>query len=237
MNKNTTLATGKTGYDFGYMIVHHPSVLHNAKLNSVVIRGNINKSIIEVAMYRSNRDIRKNLSSQHVLHIQPKTPFSINYLSWRRAQCIDVNVQDFTVINPLLGPENLDMLKDLKAVKDSQKGKRVYKVYNTSTERKLNFEIPRDRSVFEFVFPRTTVVNDDSFSGSLLQNRTFWTIKLSGRVTTCPGYLNIRMADQDQPNMDVYHYDIGKFVLTDVTTLPKYGDGRPRSTQHGCLSL
>ena len=45
------------------------------------------------------------------------------------------------------------------------------------------------------------------------------------------------MEGQDQPNMDVYHYDIGKFVLTDVTMLPKYRDGMPRPTQHGHLSL
>ena len=38
-------------------------------------------------------------------------------------------------------------------------------------------------------------------------------------------YLNIGMEGQDQPNMDIYHYCKGKFVLTDVTTLPKYQDG------------
>ena len=123
-----------------------------------------------------------------------------------------METDNFITIKPSGSINNFQSFSSLTAKIAYEHNERVYKVYNNSGSHYVHVEVPQGRSVLKYAFPETVVLNDRSFAGRLLKNRTFWTIRLTGRVSSCPGFFVVRLTDQDRPDVEVYHYDVGKLV-------------------------
>ena len=198
------------GHDFGYMVLQHPSVLRNATTKMVMISGEAGKSNFDVGWYETEKELKPSSATQK-LSIQPKEPFKINSNEWARGNCLTLDTERFITISSSQPRNNFKKFSKLSASVAYVRNTRVYKVYNNSGPRQIHVEMPQGRSVLRYAFPKTVIFNDRSFTGRLLKNRTFWTIRLAGRVTSCPGFFVVRLTDQDRPDVDVYHYDIGEF--------------------------
>lgn len=206
--KNRSKETAeKRSRDFGYMILRHPSILHKTVSRDILIKGGIHEAKFAVGWYKNNNHVFS-AGKKKVLQIQPKMPFGVNTKTWPKQQCESVNKEHFVVLP--FRDENFQEFPNMSAEIDWEDRRRVYKVYNSTTRRVLEFEIPENRSVFQYSFPETVIVNDNTLIGKLLRNRTFWTIRLSGRVTTCPGFFSVELTDQDKPQVKIYHADIGE---------------------------
>ena len=211
-NNNREGVTSHGGNDYGYMVLKHPSLLKNDMNKMVMISGRAGKPEFDVGWFKTETERREqNLSEKRA--IQTKEPFKINSRVWPGENCQTFNTERFVPISSSGPISNFKKISKLSAQVAYENDTRVYKVHNNSGLRQVHVEIPQGRSVLQYVFPDTVIFNDRSFTGQLLKNRTFWTIRLTGRVSSCPGFLVVRLTDQDRPDVDVYHFDIGKFVL------------------------
>ena len=207
-----------SGHDYGYMILKHPSVLRNDMTKIIMVSGKAGKAKFDVGWYKIEEEF-KTSSATRRLSIQPKEPFKINSNDWPSENCQTLDTEKFITISSGASVNNFKTFSKLTAQVSYEQNTRVYKVYNNSGSRQVYVEVPEGRSVLRFAFPETVIFNDRSFTGKLLKNRTFWTIRLAGRVSSCPGFFVVRLTDQDRPDVDVYHYDIGKFGYLSVMNL------------------
>lgn len=210
-NFNRSTSQDINGHDYGYMVVKHPSTLRNDTTRTIMISGEAGKSQFEVGWYETEKELKPSSATQR-LFIQPQEPFKINSKDWPRENCQTLNTENFATISSNKPITNFKKFPKLTAHLAKEENIRLYKVYNNSGLRQVEVEMPQGRSVLRHAFPETVIYNDRSFTGHLLKNRTFWTIRVAGRVSLCPGFFVIRLTDQDRPNVDVYHYDVGKSV-------------------------
>lgn len=197
-------------HDYGYMVLKHPSVLRNGVTKMIMISGQAGKTNFDVGWYETEQELKPSSATQK-LSIQPKEPFKINSNDWAHENCLNFDTERFITISSSKPINNFKKFSKLSASITYLQNTRVYKVYNNSGPRQVHVELPQGRSVLRYTFPETVIFNDRSFTGQLLKNRTFWTIRFTGRVTSCPGFFVVRLTDQDRPEVDVYHYDIGEF--------------------------
>ena len=217
-NYSKEIEKGTTSYDYGYMILKHPSVLKNDMRKTVMISGKAGESNFDVGWYKTEQELESlNPANNKTLSIQPTEPFKINTNDWPKENCQTLDTGKFVLISPSTPIDIVKKFTQLTAKVAHEQNTRVYKVYNTSGPHQVRFEVPPERSVMQYAFPETVILNDRSFSGKLLKNRTFWTIRLTGQTTSCPGYFMVRLTDQDRPDVDVYHYDIGEFAHSYLT--------------------
>ena len=212
-NYSKEIERGRTSYDYGYMILKHPSVLRNNMRKTIMISGKAGESSFDVGWYKNEKEL-ESPNPANTLSIQPTEPFKINTNDWPREKCQTLDTEKFVIISPSATVDNIKKFRQLTAKEAHEHNARVYKVYNNSGSHQVLFEVPPERSVLRYAFPETVIFNDRSFTGKLLKNRTFWTIRLTGQASSCPGFFAVRLTDQDRPDVDVYHYDIGEFVLS-----------------------
>ncbi|KAL9986473.1 hypothetical protein ACROYT_G000628 [Oculina patagonica] len=206
-NYSKEFESGTTSYDYGYMILKHPSVLRSNMRKTIMISGKAGESNFDVGWYMTEKEL-ESPNPATTLSIQPTHPFKINTKDWPRENCLTLDTEKFVIISPGVSIDNVKNLAQLTAKVANEQNARVYKVYNTSGSHQVHFEVPPERSVLRYAFPETVIFNDRSFTGKLLKNRTFWTIRLTGQASSCPGFFMVRLTDQDRPDVDVYHYDI-----------------------------
>ncbi|KAJ7385349.1 hypothetical protein OS493_016426 [Desmophyllum pertusum] len=207
MNFSKEAGRGKNSYDYGYMIFKQPSVLRNNTRKNILINGKAGKSNFDVGWYKTEQEL-ENPTPVNTLSIQPTEPFKINTKDWPSENCQTLDTEKFVTISPSASIDNVENFAQLTAQVAHEQNARVYKVYNNSGSRQVHFEVPSERSVLRYAFPETVIFNDRSFTGKLLKNRTFWTVRLTGHASSCPGFFVVRLTDQDRPDVDVYHYDI-----------------------------
>lgn len=206
-----------TRHDFGYIIVSHPTaVLQSMMGNQILVSGNTHDNEFEVGTYQHEADVTNTIATgpkSNEIHVQPRIPFGISSKTWNKRDCdADINQTSggFAVVQDKKSHQNFQRLPNLTAILDRQDSVNVYKVYDNKQSHRINFGMPRNRSVLRHMFPKTAIVNDDSLVGVLLRNRTFWTLRYTGRLMECPGAFNLRLYDQDIPSVEVYNYDIGE---------------------------
>ena len=198
-----------TGYDYGYMILKHPSVIRYDKSKIIMISGKAGESNFDVGWYKTEQELESPNPASN-LSFQPIEPFKTNTNAWSKEDCQTLNTEKFTIISASASIDNVETFTQLTAKRTHEQNTRLYKVYNKSDSQQVSFEVPPDRSVLRHTFPETVIINDRSFTGKLLNNRTFWTIRLTGQASSCPGFFVVRLTDQDRPDVEVYHYDIGE---------------------------
>lgn len=201
------------GYDFGYMVLKHPSVIRYDKRKIIMISGRAGESKFDVGWYKTEQEL-ESLNPSNVLSFQPTEPFKTNTKTWSKEDCQTLDTKKFVLISSSSLIDNVEPFTQLTAEIAHEQNTRVYKVYNKSDSQQISFEVPPERSVLRHTFPETVIFNDRSFAGKLLKNRTFWTIRLTGQARSCPGFFVVRLTDQDRPDVhvEVYHYDIGELV-------------------------
>lgn len=208
-----------TGHDYGYVILKHPSVTRYDKSKIIMISGKAGESNFDVGWYKTEREL-KFRNSASVLSFQPSGPFKTNANTWSKEDCQTLDTEKFVIISPTASIDNVEKFTQLTAKIAHEQNTRFYKVYNKSDSQQISFEVPPDRSILRHTFPGTVIFNDRSFAGKLLKNRTFWTIRLTGQASSCPGSFVVRLTDQDRPDVEVYHYDIGELSFVLPNPLP-----------------
>lgn len=203
--RNTT--QDLNGRDYGYMVLRHPSVLRNHTAKIIMVSGEIGKVNLSVGFYEIKNDVKLSGATQR-LFIQPREPFKINSDEWPGENCQAMDTEKFNIVSPSKQMSSFKSFPQLTAHVAYEQNVRVFKVYNESGPRQVHVEMPKGRSILQYAFPKTTIINDRTFDGRLLKNRTFWTIRLRGRVSSCPGVFAVTLTDQDRPDVVVYHYDI-----------------------------
>lgn len=213
-NKNYSNEDGRgtTSYDFGYMVLRHPSELRSDQTKVMMISGNAAESNFDVGWYKTEQELESLNTVNDKLYIQPTEPFKINTNTWPREKCQTLDTEKFVVISSSASISTTEQLTQASAQVAYEDSDRVYKVYNNSGSHEVHIEVPSGRSILRHAFPGTAILNDKSFTGQLLRNRTFWTIRLTGQASTCPGFFMVRLTDQDRPDVYVYYYDIGECV-------------------------
>lgn len=208
----TKQSTRQTIHDFGYMTVHHPPTLQSMLGKNILVSGNVHDTKFNVGEFLNEKDVTNMVAmgtKRNQIHIQPRVPFGINSNMWRKRNCSVPSSNDFVVVKENPSHTNFKKLENLTAEID-QRNKGVYKIYDNKLTRKLSFEVSQNRSILRNIFPKTSILNDRTLGGVLFRNRTFWTLRFTGRLKECPGAFNVRIYDQDMPNVEVYNYDIGK---------------------------
>lgn len=202
-----------TGYDYGYMIFKHPSLIRYDTNKIIMISGKAGESNFDLGWYKTQQEL-ESPNPANVLSFQPTEPFNTNTNTWSKGDCQAVDSEKFVIISSSASIDNVETFTQLTAKIAHEQNTRLYKVYNNSVSQQVSFEVPPERSVLRHTFPETVIFNDRSFTGKLLKNRTFWTIRLTGQAISCPGFFVVRLTDQDRPDVEVYHYDIGKLVYS-----------------------
>ena len=196
--------------DYGFLTLRIPSVLiSGSSKKDVLIRGKVGRSNFDVGWYKAMAE-EVSTSETNTLSVQAVAPFTINSEDWPKKECQTLNTEPFVEAPASSSVSVFEKFRDLEAELGRENQIRVFKVYNKTGSRQVQFKVPNDRSILRYVFQEAVIYNDRSFSGRLLKNRTFWTIRLSGQVSACPGSFSVRLTDQDQPDVDVYRYDIGE---------------------------
>lgn len=209
----TKQSTRKTVHDFGYMTVHHPPTLQGMPGKNILVSGNIHDKKFNVGEFLNEEDVTNTVAmgtERTKIHIQPRVPFGINSNTWPKRNCSDASSIDFAVVKDHPSHTNFKKLENLTAEIDQQDKEWMYKIHDNKLTRKLSFEVSQNQSILRNIFPKTVILNDRTLVGVLFRNRTFWTLRFTGRLKECPGAFNVRIYDQDMPNVEVYNYDIGK---------------------------
>lgn len=204
-----------TTHDFGYMVVTHPTLLQSMIGNNTLISGNANNTTFEIGTYEHEADVTNTIATgpeTDEIHVQPKTPFGLNSTKWSQRDCnADMNqASKFAVLQKKRSHRNFKRLENLTVALEKQSKETVYKVFDNKQSHRLDFRLPWKRSVLRHIFPKTSIVDDRRLVGVLLRNRTFWSLKYSGQLIECPGAFNVKVFDQDMPDVEVFNYDIGE---------------------------
>ena len=201
--------------DHGYLKIGKPDSLHVGDKRALLLKQDIfnKKYILGYYGVRSKPFYGKADS----LIIRPNIPFGINSGSWGRLNCSKVDLDELVVLGkpysvhsftrPFTHLRNVEVNRfDMEH--NITKIGNLYKTHQRGAKKFLTFRMPANRSVFRYFYPKTKILNDHTLNGDLYSNRTFWTIRVSGKLSSCPGYFTIKLYDQDNLKTLIYHYDL-----------------------------
>ena len=127
------------------------------------------------------------------LKVQTKTPFSITTRSWSNGEnCQKLSEWSQTLRKPFgdLKPAQVENL----GVEEG--GTFSYRISDPKQQPTMTVSISEDQSILKQVLTNASIRNDETFQSSLSRGNTTWNAKISGALTSCPGFFSIQVIDE-----------------------------------------
>ena len=127
------------------------------------------------------------------IKFQTTSPFTINTKTWSNGEnCQKLSKWTQTIRKPFL---------DLKPIKVNSievlaGGEFSYQIQDPRRLPMMSMHISKDQSVLKYVLRNSTIRNDETFQSSLSRRNTTWSIKISGVLTSCPGFFTLQVIDE-----------------------------------------
>lgn len=137
--------------------------------------------------------ILSNASGTKTVKIQTKTPFSITTRSWSKGEnCGKLSVWSETFRN---------IYHDLQRVNVENLGVQAgggisYHIQDPQQLPMMTVSISEDESIFKYVLTKSDIRNDETFQSSISQTNSTWKIKISGTLTSCPGFFTLQVINE-----------------------------------------
>ena len=134
-----------------------------------------------------------NAFGKKTVKIQTKTPFSITTRSWSKGEnCGKLSDWSKTFRNTYhdLQRANVENL-------GVQAGGGIsYRIQDPQQLPMMTVSISKDESIFKYVLTNSNIRNDETFQSSISQANSTWKIKISGTLTSCPGFFTLQVIDE-----------------------------------------
>ena len=132
-------------------------------------------------------------NASKILKVQTKTPFSINTRSWSNGDnCQKLSEWSQTLREPF---------DDLKPAKVENLGMQIggafsYHISDPKQLPTMTVSISKDESILKYVLTNASIRNDETFQSTLSRGNTTWNAKISGALTSCPGFFTVQVIDE-----------------------------------------
>ena len=134
-----------------------------------------------------------NANAKNTIEVQTKTPFSITTSSWNDSgNCQRLSDWSSIVRKPFLDlrPVNVEHL-GVQSV-----GGFAYRVQDSQRTPTMTVSISEEESILKYVLTNASIRNDETFKSSLSRTNTTWNIKITGLLTSCPGFFTLEVIDE-----------------------------------------
>lgn len=143
-------------------------------------------------------------NATNAIEIQPKTPFLITTRTWSDSgNCRSLSEWSKIFRKPFsdLKPMEVERLGI------QSRGEIAYHVQDPNRTPTITVRISEDESILKYVLTNATIRNDETFKSSLTRTNTNWSARISGSLTTCPGFFSIEVIDEVD-NVKVLEQDV-----------------------------
>ena len=131
--------------------------------------------------------------ADNTIHFQTKTPFSLTTRSWSNGEtCQKLSDWSKTLRKPY---SNLQPAK-VEHLGVQGKGESLYQIQDPHRPPSMAVRINDDESIFKYILRNASIRNDETFQSVLSQSSTSWNLKISGVLTSCPGFFTLQAIDE-----------------------------------------
>lgn len=127
------------------------------------------------------------------IQFQTTDPFAINTKTWSDGEnCQKLSRWPETLRKPFLDlkPIKVESLKVLAG------GELSYRIQSLQRNPIMTVSISNHQSILKYVLTNSTIRNDETFRSSLTRSNTTWNARISGLLTSCPGFFTLRVIDE-----------------------------------------
>ena len=134
-----------------------------------------------------------NASVKNTINFQTTTPFSVTTNTWSNGEnCQKLSEWPKTLRKPFV---------DLKPAKVDHLGVQAggefsYHIHDPRRPPTMTVSIAEDESILKYVLTNGSIRNDETFRSSLSRGNTSWNAKVSGVLTSCPGFFTLQVNDE-----------------------------------------
>ena len=134
-----------------------------------------------------------NANAAKTIDVQTKTPFSITTRSWSNGEnCERLSEWSQTLRKPF---------RDLMPAKVENLGVEAggrfsYHIHDPQRLPTMTVSISEDESILKYILTNASIRNDETFQSSLSRGNTTWNAKISGVLTSCPGFFTLQVIDE-----------------------------------------
>lgn len=131
--------------------------------------------------------------ADNTIHFQTKTPFSLTTRSWSNGEtCQKLADWHRTLRKPY---SNLKPAK-VEHLGVQGKGESLYQIRDPHRPPSMTVRISDDESLFKYILRNASIRNDETFQSVLSRSNTSWNLKISGVLTSCPGFFTLQAIDE-----------------------------------------
>ncbi|KAJ7351707.1 hypothetical protein OS493_035967 [Desmophyllum pertusum] len=146
-----------------------------------------------------------NTNAANTIEVQTKTPFSVTTRSWSDSgNCQRLSDWSNMVRKPFRGlrPANVEHL----GVQPG--GEFAYNLEDPAQRvPTMTVSISHEESILKYVLTNASIRNDETFKSSLSRTNTTWNTKISGFLTSCPGFFTLEVIDEVD-NVKILEQDV-----------------------------
>ncbi|PFX31810.1 Nidogen-2 [Stylophora pistillata] len=128
-----------------------------------------------------------------IIDIQTKTPFSITTRTWSSSGNCQ-SLSDWSKI--IRSPFSEWKPAELEHLGVQPLGEFAYRLKNPQRSPTMTVTISEEESILRHVLTNATIRNDETFKSSLTRTNTSWNARISGFLTTCPGFFTLEVIDE-----------------------------------------
>ncbi|KAJ7385351.1 hypothetical protein OS493_016428 [Desmophyllum pertusum] len=201
----------------------NPMIQHGTnRLDSLEVTHSVNFDIYSLLYLRGQRASEKepykysisslegenatlgNANAANTIEVQTKTPFSVTTRSWSDSgNCQRLSDWSNMIRKPF---------RDLRPAKVEHLGVQpggqfAYHLEDPQRVPTMTVSISEEESIFKYVLTNASIRNDETFKSSLSRMNTTWNTKISGFLTSCPGFFTLEVIDEVD-NVKVLEQDV-----------------------------
>ena len=134
-----------------------------------------------------------NAHGTKTVEIQTKIPFPITTRSWNNGgNCRKLSEWSETFRNT-----NHDLQRvNVENLGVQAGGGISYHIQDPQQPPTMTISISEEESIFKYILTKSNIRNDETFQSSISQANTTWKIKISGALTSCPGFFTLQVTDE-----------------------------------------
>ena len=140
----------------------------------------------------------------NTINFQTKTPFAVTTKTWSNGEnCQKLSEWPQSLRKTFLGlkPAKVEHLGIQSG------GEFSYRINDPRLSPTMTVNISENESVLKYILTNASIRNDETFKSSLSRGNTSWNVKISGILTSCPGFFTLQVVDEVD-NVKVLEQDV-----------------------------
>ena len=140
-----------------------------------------------------NTTLQRATGQEATILFQTRMPFALTTATWSDGgNCRKLADWSQIIRQPFLNLKAADVENHGRTAT----GAFSYSVRDAQYPPSLTVSISEEKSIFKYILTNASIRNDQTFRSSLSRQNTTWNAKISGYLTSCPGYLTLRVVDE-----------------------------------------